>query len=310
MEKYKINELIKQVRLDAGVKQKDARKGVMGPAAYSRVENGKKALNFEELMQIIGNLKITFQDFLFMYLEPEMEKTTRNQLVILFNELPDGKALRGIFKMYSDFEIRFSELNIDELSVYFDIKAIFHKNYPNDVAPVTPKEQKLVLERIYNSDKKVLFTDDYRLIAQLINDVSLEDKMRLLKIVFPIARSTFLADKTKQHICNILTNSITPLMAQKKYGEVKHILEIAREHKFLYKESYYYLSHFSYLEYLYEFIVEKKVKSFQKVNDIIKAIDIIGDKESAETMTKELQMLIDDKRNKGFSQHDIIIGRK
>lgn len=41
MEKKQINTLVKQLRMDVGLKQKEARKGVMEAAAYSRFENGK-----------------------------------------------------------------------------------------------------------------------------------------------------------------------------------------------------------------------------------------------------------------------------
>ncbi|WP_286010409.1 hypothetical protein [Enterococcus faecalis] len=42
MKEKTINELVREVRIDSGLKQKDSRKNVMGAAAYSRIENGKK----------------------------------------------------------------------------------------------------------------------------------------------------------------------------------------------------------------------------------------------------------------------------
>lgn len=56
MEKKQINTLVKQLRMDVGLKQKEARTGVMEAAAYSRLENGKKSIDFTTLLAILSNL--------------------------------------------------------------------------------------------------------------------------------------------------------------------------------------------------------------------------------------------------------------
>ncbi|ELT8921880.1 helix-turn-helix transcriptional regulator [Enterococcus faecalis] len=81
MEKKQINTLVKQLRMDVGLKQKEARTGVMEAAAYSRFENGKKSIDFTTLLAILSNLKVSLKDFIEMYIEPNLERTTRDFFV-------------------------------------------------------------------------------------------------------------------------------------------------------------------------------------------------------------------------------------
>ncbi|MET2156778.1 helix-turn-helix transcriptional regulator [Enterococcus faecalis] len=95
MDKKEINFLIKQVRLDTGLKQKDARAGVMSAVSYSKMENGRKSLAFEELVSILANLQVSLEEFLIMYVQPVLTESARVKLIRLVDQLPSEDALNG-----------------------------------------------------------------------------------------------------------------------------------------------------------------------------------------------------------------------
>ncbi|GGD03156.1 helix-turn-helix domain-containing protein [Enterococcus wangshanyuanii] len=309
MDKKVLSRLVKQVRQDTGLTQADAREDVLDKAAYSKFENGHKTIDFNSLLKILSNLKVSFSDFMAMYLEPNLEKTTRRQYQTLIAELPSKKALKEIFTLYNFLSNQFPKLEIDEMTVYFDIKANFHKKYPYKIAPITPKEQRFILERFYRINQKVIFEEDYKLIAQVVNDLQPDEIMKVTSVIFPIDPHRILSSEIKRHLCNILLNSITPLFFNKEYKKVKELLKVAEKHKFLYADSYYYLAQFTYLHNLYLYIVKNDTEGFKKVTAVINAIDLIGDEGSAALMDKEVQNLVDGKKNQGFSQYDILIGK-
>ncbi|EGO8078862.1 helix-turn-helix transcriptional regulator, partial [Enterococcus faecalis] len=150
LEKKEINFLLKQVRLDTGLKQKDARAGVMSAVSYSKMENGRKSLAFEELVSILTNLQVSLEEFLVMYVQPVLTESARLKLIRLVDQLPSEDALNQIFSMFNEYVERFPDLSSDEMGVYFDVKALFHREYPEKVPPVVHAEQKLAIERIMN----------------------------------------------------------------------------------------------------------------------------------------------------------------
>ncbi|HBI2046963.1 TPA: helix-turn-helix domain-containing protein [Enterococcus faecalis] len=129
LNKKDINLLIKQVRLDSGLKQKDARKGVMSDVSYSKMENGKKSVSFDEIILILDNLQVSLEEFLTMYVQPILSESTRVKLFNYYNQLPSEEALESIFLMFEDLSERYPDISSDELGVYFDIKAIFHREW-------------------------------------------------------------------------------------------------------------------------------------------------------------------------------------
>lgn len=310
MEKKEINSLVKQLRIDVGLKQKDARRGVMEAAAYSRFENGKKTIDFTTLLAVLANLKVSLKDFIEMYVAPNLERTTRDYFVYCYNNLPSEIFYNKIFDLYDELSQGYPDLDVDELTVYFDIKAMYHKDYPERISSITPREQSDVLKRFRSLKNAVLFEEDYRLIGQIINDVDNDTILEIVQIVLPVNEKTRLSEKSKQHICNILLNGLTALFYRQKYEEISYILKIVETKKFLYQDNYFYLSQIAYLKNLYLYLAKNDIVGFQKVNEIINAIDTIGDEKTSKMLLTELQNLVNDKRKIGLSQYDIAVGKK
>lgn len=304
-----VNDLVKQVRLDVGLGQKEARNGVMDKSSYSKFENNKKNINYSELLAILKNLQVPFRDFLDMYLEPNLERTIRKAYYTGVQKFITCGNSEEIISIYEEVERRFPELSIDELTVYFDIKANFHKKYPEAINPITPKEQKFVLDRFYSSSNDVMFEEEYRLISQIINDIDPDEIINVIDHIFPIDKAYILSEKIKQHIGNIFLNAITPLLFRKEYDKAEYILKIADEHKFIYDQSYFYLAQFTYLNNLYLYLAKNDISGIIKANEIISAIKLIGDKGSSELMEKEVKKLVEGKQNTGFTEYDILMGK-
>ncbi|EPM6858549.1 helix-turn-helix domain-containing protein [Enterococcus faecalis] len=310
MEKKQINTLVKQLRMDVGLKQKEARKGVMEAAAYSRFENGKKSIDFTTLLAILSNLRVSLKDFIEMYIEPNLERTTRDFFVSCYHQLPSDEALNKIFCLYDDLSKKYPNLDIDELTVYFDIKAMFHKENPERIPSITPKEQSDVLKRFYNLKNAILFEEDYRLIGQIVNDISTDKIMEVMEIILSKCENTKLSEKSKQHVCNFILNGLTALFYRQQYDEIKVILDIIEKMGFLYQSNYFYLSQIAYLKNLYLYLAKNDIYAFKKVNEIINSISIIGDEQTSQQMLVELQNLVNNKKHIGLSQYDIAIGKK
>lgn len=305
-----INSLLRQVRLDRGVKQKQARKDIMSEVSYSKMEHGKKSVNMEEMIKILNNLQVTMEEFVIMYLQPSLAESARVKLQRLYSQLPSEESWKVIVTMYQSFENRFEELSADELGVYFDIKALFHREHPEQIPPVTHIEQQQVIKRIMERSKHRLFLEDYRLVAQTILDMNFEDMKEVIHCVFPIDKNVYLTDRSKQHISNILLNSITPSLKAKQYEWAKELLDIAHEHKFIYEGLYYYLMQLTYLDNVYLFLAEKDMKALSNVFAILDAIKLIGEEHTAELLKKELNDLMKNRPYEGYSTQDIDVGKK
>lgn len=309
MYKKDINFLLKQVRVDTGFKQKDARKGVMSDVSYSKMENGKKSVSFDEIILILDNLQVSLEEFLTMYVQPILSESTRVKLFNYYNQLPSEEALESIFLMFEDLSERYPDISSDELGVYFDIKAIFHREYSDKIPPILHSEQQYVIKRLKNKAKHKLFLTDYKIVAQTINDLSVEEMKEVIDVVFPIASDTYLPIRSRQHISNIFMNSITPMLKEKEYVWVSELLNIAEDHKFIFQDSYYYLAQFSYLKNIFLFFSEKDMLGLQKAYAIIEAIELIGESDTASAMRKELQELLEGEGRKSFSMQDINVGK-
>ncbi|AUC57493.1 XRE family transcriptional regulator [Enterococcus faecalis] len=184
MKEKAINELVKEVRIDSGLKQKDSRKNVMGAAAYSRIENGKKELTVNELIGVLDNLQISLFEFVSSYVEPKISQSIRKKFRDLFYDLPSENSQNEIFMIYDNLEKRYPDLATDELGVYFDIKAIFHQRFPKKINPITKKQLKDVLHKVERKSRMKYFDEDYRLISQTVMDMDKEDMRRILDNIF------------------------------------------------------------------------------------------------------------------------------
>lgn len=179
-----INELVREVRIDSGLKQKDSRKNVMGAAAYSRIENGKKELTVNELIGVLDNLQISLFEFVSSYVEPKISQSIRKKFRDLFYDLPSENSQNEIFMIYDNLEKRYPDLATDELGVYFDIKAIFHQRFAKKINPITKKQLKDVLHKVERKSRMKYFDENYRLISQTIMDMDKEDMRRILDNIF------------------------------------------------------------------------------------------------------------------------------
>ena len=178
MKEKAINELVREVRIDSGLKQKDSRKNVMGAAAYSRIENGKKELTVNELIGVLGNLQISLFEFVSSYVEPRISQSIRKKFRDLFYDLPSENSQNEIFMIYDNLEKRYPDLATDELG------AIFHQRFPKKINPITKKQLKDVLHKVERKSCMKYFDEDYRLISQTVMDMDKEDMRRILDNIF------------------------------------------------------------------------------------------------------------------------------
>ncbi|MBO0474891.1 helix-turn-helix transcriptional regulator [Enterococcus ureasiticus] len=309
MHKKTINSLLRQVRLDTGLKQKEACAGVMDIPSYSRVESGKKKIDFDQMVSVLGNLSVSLEEFIAAYVRPEIEENVRFYFSRLVKELPSEKSYDDILELYKKLELSYPDLEFDELGVYFDIKGFFHKSNPKIISPVNRQELTSIIDKIKRSKRRRFFGEDYRLIGHNIMNMEKDEILEILNIIFPLEDSIFITDQSKKFISLIFLNTITPLLKAKEYESVKKLLDIAKDHYFLYADSYYYRLHLKYLENMYLFLTTNDLTHMEKVADFIKALEFIGDFGDAKLIREEIKGLLDGRGTDELSQHAIVIAK-
>ena len=309
MKTKKINELLRQARLDIGLKQKEACENIMDIPSYSRVESGKKKIDFDQIVGVLGNLSLSLEEFIAAYVRPEIEENVRLYFSRLVKELPSEQSYEEILELYEKLKLGYPDLEFDELGVYFDIKSYFHKSNPQIIMPVTRKELKSIVEKIKRSNRKRFFSEDYRLIGHNIMNMEKEEIIEIVDIIFPVENSYFITDQSKKFLSLIFLNTITPMLKAKEYDVVERLLNIAKEHYFLYADSYYYRLHLKYLENMYLFLTSNDLDNMEKVADFIKTLEFIGDTNDAELIREEVKGLLDGRGSDGLSQHAIVIAK-
>lgn len=198
-----INEIVKKIRIESGIKQKDARRNVMSADAYSRIENGKKEISWNELIGILENLNISLSEFVSIYGEPILTHGLREKVRMLYYEIDSVEAQEQLIAIYEQLEQTCSELQSCEKSVYFDIKQIFHQKFPKKINPITKKELQEVVSLVKKKKGKQFFDEDYRLISQTILDMDKEDMELVLDSLFPLEQKNITDYREKREAASI-----------------------------------------------------------------------------------------------------------
>lgn len=303
-----INEIVKQIRIESGIKQKDARKNVMSADAYSRIENGKKEITWNELIGILENLNISLLEFVSIYGEPVLTHNLRDKVRQLFYEIEDITAQEELIALYESLEEKYLELHPNEKSVYFDIKQIFHQKFPDRINPITKKELQEVVKLVKKKQGHQFFDEDYRIVSQTILDMDKEDMELILNCLFPIEQAN-ISENCKKYLNNIFLNSLTPMIKAYDHTMVEKIFSIVKEHKFLYQDSYFYRLNLSYLECFYNFLKTNNIVELEKINDILRTLEIIGDEETSNAMREEMKEVLEKKGRSKLSSNYAMINK-
>ncbi|HGC5945103.1 TPA: helix-turn-helix domain-containing protein [Enterococcus faecalis] len=305
-----INKIIKQIRIDSGIKQKEARKNVVSADTYSRIENGRKDITWNELIGILQNLNISLLEFISIYGEPILTHGLRDKVRKLYYESESGSdaAQQEIINIYNRLEAQYEELPPNELAVYFDLKQIFHRKFPDKINPITKKELQEVVKLVKRKERKLYFDEDYRFISQTILDMDKKDMKLILDRLFPLKNQN-LSEISKKYINNLFLNCLTPMLKARDYKMFEYILKIVKEHEFLYQGSYFYRMNLSYLECFYLFLKTNSVVELEKINDILRTLEIIGDEETANAMRTEMKEILDGKGRSKLSENFAMINK-
>lgn len=310
MEKYHINALVKNARQDVGLKQSDAREGVMSPSAYSKMENGYKILSANELLAILVNLNISSVDFFSNYVEPLYELDNRKKLKFLYTNKDVNDNLEKIFDMYRELEKKFDELSTRDISVFIDIKSLLHADFPNIISPVSPKELKELKNILLRNSRNKLLREDYKIAAQLVSGLKSKEIKELFEMIFPISQNTFLDSYTKRYIVDIMINALTVVQHAKEMEVFEEILSVVRSHSFLYDDSYYYRANLAFLENIHYFLKDGTVENLSNALKVIDAVEILGDDSTAKTLRDELDMLVKNNDSRGYMKNRMLITKK
>lgn len=309
MEKKQINELIKKVRIDSGMKQKEACKNVMDEPSYSRVERGVRKIDFEQIVGVLGNLSVSMEEFITVYVRPEIEENVRFYFRRLFKSRPSESADNEIIALYKNLANRYPDLKFDELGVYFDIKAYFHQEYPDKVGAITLEELDFIVTKFKRTRRKRFFSEDYRLISHTIMNMEKEHIEEIFETIFPIENDIFLTEQSRRFLSLMFLNSITPMLKAKEYETVKKLLDLAEEHTFLYEDSYYYRLNLTYLKNMFLFLTTRELKCLEEVTTFVKMLDSLGEENNARLIRQEIKGLLEDEGPDGLSEHAIIIAK-
>lgn len=309
IEKEKINELLKKVREDTGSSQKIACKDIMDRPSYSRVENGTRKVDFEEIVAILSNMSVSLEEFVTVYVRPEIEETVRFYFRRLVKSLPSEQAFSEIMSLYNNLAERYPDLRYDELGVYFDIKTYFHRTYPDKVKAITKEELRFIVKNFKQNVRQRYFSEDYRLLAHTIMNMSSNEIVDIIDVIFPIEDTVYLTEQSIRSLNQLFLNAITPMLKLKEYGVAKKLIDVAKEHEFLYVESHYFRWNLIYLENMYLFLVTNDWNKLKVVNTFIDMLDQLGETNYSTELKKEVEGLLKGCGGDKISEHPIVIAK-
>lgn len=310
MEKGVINRLLKQARLDVRMKQEEARQNVMTESVYSKMENGKKTVKFEEVIMILQNLGIPVDEFVVDYVQQEITETLRIRYKNLVLDMKNPDFEEKLCCLYEELAVKYPDMFSAERMIYFDIKTTFHQHFPTRIDPITHKELKDIANHIKKNKDTRLFYDDYRLIAHTIMDMESEDISEILDVIFPLDRTIEISLKKKETICNLFLNVFTPVLKRNDFELAEKIQEIERSHSYLYSDSYFFKLHLTYLENLYMFAKDRSTDAMQKVSSCLEIFKVVESKENVEAIEQEVLEVLLGPTDTPLSSNSVIIGTR
>lgn len=261
-------------------------------STISRYEKGHQLIPFSDLQTIFNHLNISFEEFVIL----QNVETETNYYFDLFHQNATKPNKNDIIKIYNYAKENKESSALHQL-LYLKIKRIFSSVFPKEIQKISPKEIEYYttkwLTQSYHSiyDYQILATisplvpyTDFKKIMNLMVIRQLDSK--LLKL-----RLTNNSDLRTQ-ICVIFNNYLDVGIKYKEIKELSVILQHFRKftHKYIINV---YIPLIKYWSILIQSGLELTAQDFKELEHLAKGIEISGQLNMAEAMTKSIQRLKD-----------------
>lgn len=282
---------MKLLRKARGFSQAQAMPKGMSKYTYSKFENDRQSLKAEQIFEILDNIQVTYQEF-YTLLNRKNSILLQRELLISFASDPTEKEnKKGILNIYNTLN-NSENLKEVEFAMLLDIKGLF-SSYIKEIPKIDSKDLKQIKKII--SKKKYFTFYDYKLVSNHIMNFSKKDIEFFVETMFPVENIHLRDIETRNVISQFFVNLVTKFMYSNDRSEAKKYLNLARENNKEYR-NYYFSIQIQYFEYIVAYLETSEPDYLTKANYLMKAVEDIGDINTAKTMRLEYKELLKEEK--------------
>lgn len=290
-----LNTIIKQLRIENKISQKDLYSEFFSKSVYQKIEAGERELMLSELKLISEKLGVNEIELILL-----TQNNSQKEIDILRNELKTFLQKKSSIRIDNKLrEIndtlcknKFKNIEWFNLYLFFTIGFFQKKEF---VLP--PHKQDLQYLKKYYDSKTFFTAVDYKVYLDLICKFEMNEVKFLEDKLFPVTHKMFRSETFISYVFLAYNNMITYCIAEhnfeKGFQYLKQALEFEnKEIEYYSKIQFLYLEQLlNYEKYKHEKNVIKELSSFIEAIKFSDLVAAVGDKRQAETMKNELQQM-------------------
>lgn len=290
-----LNTLIKQIRIENKISQKDLYSDFFSKSVYQKIEAGERELMLSEIKLISEKLGTNVIELILLTQNNSIREIDilRNELKELLQKKTSIRIDNKLRKM-NDILCKNKYKNIEWFNSYlFFTIGFFQKK---DFVLPPHKQDLIYLEKYY--DSKTFFTAvDYKVYLDLICKFEMAEVKFLEDKLFPVEHKALRSDTFISYVFLAYNNMITVCISERNFEQgfiyLKEALEFEnKEIEYYSKIQFLYLEQLlNYEKYKYEKNQIKELNSFIEAIKFSDLVAAVGDKRQAATMKNELQQM-------------------
>ncbi|WP_321387468.1 helix-turn-helix transcriptional regulator [uncultured Enterococcus sp.] len=281
-----IGETLKFIRKNKKQTQREISKGYLDRTTYSRIENDERSVRINDLQGVLNKMSVNVHEF-FTFAKFDLEQQQFRELFDACREQPEHEGLKKQLFAYYKKQAAKPTKNLRELSNQLAIKNYFH-HYWKEIPAINEGDIELVYRVL--TKKNYYFQYDYILLANIIPYLSEHQADVLIKKAIPIKDEEQRDEITKNNAFNALLNLIHVRIYEGEWLIVKKYVKLAKRQPGLLK-SYKHRLDLYYFDSLFTYLLTKDPKALEKTQLFIKVTEDIGDKNKADAMKEEVELL-------------------
>ncbi|MGX7419856.1 Rgg family transcriptional regulator [Carnobacterium gallinarum] len=217
-------EVIRDIRLNKGLKQKDVYHEIISKSYAIDFEKGNHDISLRLMEQIVQRLMISLDEFLFIY--RGYQPSEIEQFLLAYSTAGnknDSESLQKLMHTFSGKEDIYSKLRLSEIRSRFLQLEEFNQtgNYTKNSIRVS--DQTFITS--YLSSLQSWTLHEILLFANTIDFINYEEKADYFQLILPLLDKYKHYDRGKLAICGLLTNVIHELILAKESKLAREVLE-------------------------------------------------------------------------------------
>lgn len=279
-------ELLKVIRKNKGLAQKDVTTRYIDRSAYSRLETGSRDMKLGELREILEKLSVNGSEFVPLT-SIDKDQNYFREIYYYCAKHPNNKATKKKLLNYFEKLVKIGKMSYRQFCNYLSIKVYF-QNHWEEIEGISDSE----VMQVYNilSKKSYYYQYDYIMLTNLMLYFSKKQADLLIMKAIPIKDEEKRDYTTKNFAYNSILNLITIRIYDSDFESAEKYIKLAKKQD-KNSRNYNYRINLEYLENLYKFLVSGEPVAYNNMLTLIETFKVIGDYEHSEQLNIELKML-------------------